>query len=377
MLIGIVAGELSGDTLGASFIEAFKRYYPDCQFVGVAGPQMIAQGCSSLFPMERLSVMGASEVIKRLPDLLKARRQVIDYFLEAKPDVFIGIDAPDFNLGVEQKLKKAGIKTVHYVSPSVWAWREGRIHKIKRAVDLMLTLFPFETAIYQKYAIPVEFVGHPLADRYSKPLDRTKLRNQLAIPQNEKVLALLPGSRHQEIKQLAQLFINVANNCASYFPLQVVIPAANEKRFREINDLVKQTKLHPSLHIQVLQGQVDTALTVADAAIVASGTVTLEAMLLNCPMIIAYKFAPLSWWIAKMMVKTPYVGLPNLLAQKAIAPEYLQHAATEAQLTATSLKLLNDTNYANAMRAQFVLIKKELQKNAGENSAQAVMKLLK
>lgn len=377
MLIGIVAGELSGDILGSALIQALRQFFPNCEIIGVAGPQMQAAGCKTLFPMERLSVMGATEVLRRLPDLLRARREVIDYFLERRPDVFIGIDAPDFNLGVEEKLHETGIRTVHFVSPSVWAWREKRIYKIKRAVDLMLTLFPFETAIYEKHNIPVKFVGHPLADRYNMVIDKNAARDSLGISKQEKVLTLLPGSRSQEIKQLAEIFIHVAQNCKKLIPeLRVIIPAANAQRFQEITKIIQKTRVNPNLLITVLHGEADKALIAADAALAVSGTVTLEAMLLECPMAVAYRFSLLSWLIAKKLVKVPFVSLPNLLANRVLVPEYLQFEANEFQLTTAIVKLLTETDYVNAMRAEFVKLKKQLQNNAAQSAAEAIAELL-
>lgn len=377
MRIAIVAGELSGDVLGASLIHALKRYYPESEIVGVAGSKMQAAGCKSLFPMERLSVMGASEVLRRLPDLLRARRHVIQYFLENKPDIFIGIDAPDFNLTVEATLRRAGIPTVHYVSPSVWAWRKGRIRKIKRSVDLMLTLFPFEQAIYTENHIPVEFVGHPLADRYAQLPSKDTVRQSLGISSNEIVIALLPGSRAQEIAHLGQVFIHVAKRCKETLPnLRVIIPAANPMRHKEITDLVDQSGIRVLCKVDILSGEVDKAVLAADAALATSGTVTLEAMLLGCPMVVAYRFAPLSWWIAKTFVKLPYVSLPNLLAQRFLVEEYLQDDASEENLTTAVMKLLTNPELSEQMRTEFAILKQSLQRNAAENAAIAIKKTL-
>ncbi|MFU8798034.1 MAG: lipid-A-disaccharide synthase, partial [Gammaproteobacteria bacterium] len=313
MRIGIVAGEASGDILGGNLMKALKKYYPDAIFEGIAGAHMVEQGCLPLFPIEALSVMGISDVLRQLPRLLSMRRHIIQHFLKNPPDIFIGIDAPDFNLTIELKLRKAGIKTVHYNSPSVWAWKKNRIHKIKRAVDLMLLLFPFEIPIYENHDIPYCFVGHPLADTIPLENNQDAARQRLNLPLETKIVALLPGSRQQEIRLLGEPFLNAAKwVLQQQYPVQFIAPMVNLDRHNQF-DALKQ-RYAPQLPLTIVDGHSHDVMAAADVILIAAGTATLEAMLIKRPMVVAYRLSQLNYWVAKMLVRLKYFSLPNLLA---------------------------------------------------------------
>lgn len=327
MKVGILAGEASGDLLGAKVIHALRQHYPQLEVEGIGGPAMQAAGCRSLFDIERLSVMGIVEPLKRLPDLLKLRRDVYRHFTQHKPDLFIGVDAPEFNLGLEVKLRQAGIPVIHYVSPSVWAWRQNRIHKIKKAVDKMLTILPFEAAFYQQHHVPVSYVGHPLAEQIPLDVDVVAARQALGVSVDTQYIALLPGSRGQELKQMAETYLLAAKILWQRNPaLQFLTSHINEQRCQEF--VAYQQKIAPELPIHVFTRRMHDVLAAADAVMVTSGTATLETMLFKKPMVIAYKMPWLTHQIAKWLVKTPYIGLPNLLAGELLVPELIQHAAT-------------------------------------------------
>lgn len=371
--IGIVAGESSGDILGASLIQSLRQRYPDMIVEGVGGPRMIAAGCHSLFAMDRLSVMGLVEPLKRLPELLRMRRELKKYFLANSPDVFIGIDSPDFTLHLERYLKAHGIKTVHYVSPSVWAWRQGRIHSIKQSVDHMLTLFPFEQAIYQQHHIPVTFVGHPLADDFPLSCDTAHYRQQLSLKTDARYVALLPGSREAEVALLAPLFLQAAQQCYQAMPeLHFLIPAANAARGQQLKKMLANC----SLPVTLLEGQSHAVMGASDAVLMASGTTTLEAMLLKKPMVVAYKMAPLSYAIISRLLKTPYVALPNLLAGKLLVPELIQHAASVESLATAVLKAVRDEAGNRILQETFAHLHQQLRCRAGERAAQAVLDVI-
>jgi len=372
--IAIVAGEASGDILGAGLIKSLKRLYPDAEFIGIGGPQMIAQGFSSLYPMERLSVMGLVEVLGRLRELLKIRKDLGSTLIEKKPDVFIGIDAPDFNLGLETRLKEAGIKTVHYVSPSVWAWREKRVFKIKKAVDLVLCLFPFEVAFYEQHQVPAVCVGHTLADMIDMETDTTAAREQLGLSLQNPVVAILPGSRQGEVARLGELFLHTAQQIKHSIPsVQFVIPAANDDRKQQLEVLLQSV---PELSVKLINGQSRTVMASADVVLLASGTAALEGMLLKKPMVVSYRLARLTYFIMSRMVKQKYVSLPNLLAGKELIPELLQHDATPENLTAAVLKLLADDQTAAKLKSEFTQLHTMLRKNADDAAAQAVANLI-
>lgn len=368
--VALVAGEASGDILGSGLMRALKARHPDVEFIGVGGPRMEAEGLASLFPMERLAVMGLVEVLGRLPELLRRRKQLIADLIAARPDVFIGIDAPDFNLGVELKLRQAGIRTVHYVSPSVWAWRQKRVFKIRDACDLMLTLFPFEAKFYTEHQVPVCFVGHPLADDIPLEADRAQARRALGLPEEGAVVALLPGSRGGEVAKLGSLFLDAAERLRVLRPeLHFVLPCANAERRAQLEQMLAGR----NLSLTLLDGQSHLALAACDAVLIASGTATLEALLYKRPMVVAYKVAPLTYRILKRLVKSPYVSLPNLLAQRMLVPELIQDAATPDSLAQTLAPLIVD---GQAQTDGFDQIHRTLRRDASARAADAVLELV-
>lgn len=376
MRIGIVAGESSGDILGAGLIRAIKARVPKARFEGVAGPEMTSAGCEALYPAETLSVMGLTEVLKHLPELVSVRRRLKRHFLANPPDVFIGIDSPDFNLGLEQSLHRAGIRTVHYVSPSVWAWRARRVFKVGRATDLVLALLPFEPEFYSRHGFRAEFVGHPLADRLSPPADRSALRHHLHLPPQGKLLALLPGSRMSEVSRLLPLFLRTAQWLALERPeLCFVIPAATPR----LNQFIKfkLRALEPDLPVTVMEGHSREAMATADAVLLASGTAALEAMLLGCPTVVAYRLAPLTHAIIRGLglLKIPYVSLPNLLAGRELVPEFLQARAVPDAMGEALLKLLEDPAARAAQLEGFKALAGVLKRGADERAADAVLAL--
>jgi lipid-A-disaccharide synthase len=378
--VGIVAGEASGDLLGGHLIRALKKYRPDLEFVGIAGPKMISEGAKTLFPMERLSVRGYVEVIRHLPGLLKIRKQVLQHFVENPPDLFIGIDAPDFNFNLEQKLKHKGIRTIHYASPSIWAWRKGRMGKIKRAVSHMLALFPFEPALYEQAGVPVTYVGHPLADILPMEPNREDARKQLKLTPHNLIIAMLPGSRQSEVQQLADLFVKTAKLIQQEKPdVQFLVPLITREthaifeRAIYANQSAQDTVALP---IQIIFGHAHLAMEAADAVIVASGTATLEAALLKRPMVITYRMPALSWLILKRMSYLPYFGLPNILAGRFIVPELLQHDATPEKLTEAILKLVNDKDLMHEINVEFIRIHENLRQNTEEKAAKAILAYL-
>lgn len=367
--IALVAGEASGDILGSGLMRAIRARHPDAQFIGVGGPLMEAEGMCSYFPMERLSVMGLVEVLGRLKELLARRKLLIQTLIDEKPDVFIGIDAPDFTLNIELKLRQAGIKTVHYVSPSVWAWRQKRVLKIREGCDLMLTLLPFEARFYEEKGVPVRFVGHPLADTIPLEADRMAARAELGLGE-EPVVALMPGSRGGEVGRLGALFFDAAQRLLAQRPnIRFVLPCASPQRRVQIEQLLQGRELPLTL----LDGRSHVALAACDAVLIASGTATLEALLYKRPMVVAYRLAPLTYWILKRMVKSPYVSLPNLLAQRLLVPELLQDAATAEALADTLLPLLD--NGAD-QTAGFDEIHRTLRRDASNQAAEAVLSLI-
>jgi lipid-A-disaccharide synthase len=375
--IGIVAGEASGDILGAGLIRALREYFPDAVFDGVGGPLMLEQGFQSMVPMERLSVMGLIEPLKRLPELLSLRKRLIRSWLANPPDVFIGIDSPDFNLGIEKALRAGGIKTVHYVSPSVWAWRRRRINKIKKSVDLMLTLFPFEAAFYREQGVPVVFVGHPLADQLPLQPDRHAARENLGLDAEAPVLAVLPGSRGGEVRLLGEVFMRAALELTRQRPgLQCLVVAANEARLAELQAIRATLGEADDACLRIQLADSHAAMAAADVVMLASGTATLEAMLLKRPMVVAYKMAPLSHAIISRMLKVPYIALPNLLADKKLVPEFIQDEVDENTLAAAVLEQLDNAQYRERLNQAFLAIHQDLRRDASAGAASAIAELL-
>ena len=374
MHIALVAGELSGDLLGASLIATLKQHYPHARFSGVGGSGMIAAGLHSWVPLERLAVMGLVEVLRHLPELLSIRRQLYRCFLADPPAVFIGIDAPDFNLGLERRLRVHGIPTVHYVSPSVWAWRPWRVRKIARSVDLMLTLLPFEAAFYQDRGVPVRYVGHPLADAIPMKIDPGLARQalNLALPAQARLVALLPGSRMGEVRRLGPLFLETAQWLSAQRPdLHFLLPAATPR----LHDLLEtmQSALAPNLPLTLLQGHSREVLTVAEVVLSASGTATLEAMLLKRPLVVAYRVAPITAWIARRLLTIAHFALPNLLAGRELVPEFIQETATAANLGPAVLRWLEDVAAREALTTAFDALHGELRRDASQQAAKAII----
>ena len=370
--IGVLAGEASGDILGARVLQALRQHFDEVVIEGIGGPLMEAQGLCSMFPMERLSVMGFVEPLKRLPELLRIRRTVFEHFRDNPPDLFLGIDSPDFNLRLERRLRECGIKTAHLVSPSVWAWRQGRIKKIKKSVDLMLCLFPFETKIYRENAVPAQFVGHPLADELPLRLDSVAARDSLQLQNQGKLLAMLPGSRSAEVSRLAPVFLAAARLLWQQNPeLKFVMPAANAAREQELRELLAQ---QGDLPITLVSGRSREVMAAADAVLLASGTATLEAALVKRPMVVTYRMAAFSWWLVTKLVKISFAALPNVLAGRSLVPELLQDAATPEAAAAAVAPLLSGEASAEQLQA-FDQIHSQLKQGYAQRSALALKSL--
>lgn len=373
--IAMVAGEASGDILGSGLIRSLRKRYPNARFVGIGGEEMIAEGFHSLVPMERLSVMGLVEVLGRLRELFAIRARLMDYLLATPPAVVIGIDSPDFTLGVEERCRKAGIPTAHYVSPSVWAWRQKRIFRIARSVDLMLTLLPFEARFYEEHQVPVAFVGHPLAERVPMEVDTAGARDALGLDQDKPVLAILPGSRAGEVERLGGLFLETACKLQEVHPdLQLVVPCVN--RDREVQVRALADALEVKLPLTVVRGRSREVMAAADVVLLASGTATLEAMLLKKPMVVGYRLSNLSYALVSRLVKVPWVSLPNLLAQEELVPELLQDNATPEKLAAAVLERLDNPQERERLQNAFTRLHHLLRRNADERAAEAVSVLI-
>jgi lipid-A-disaccharide synthase len=375
--IAIVAGEASGDLLGSLLMDAIKQASPDVQFVGIGGPKMQAVGMKVLFPMEKLSVNGYVEVLLHLRELLGIRRNLRERFLAEPPDLFIGVDAPDFNFSLEFALKQRGIPTVHYISPSIWAWRGERIHKIKQAVSHILALFPFEAPLYQQAGVPVTYVGHPLADMLPEVPNRIEMREQMRIlPRHARVFAFLPGSRQNEVRRLAKTYVETAKLILEKLPeAQFLVPlASRETRNIFENEIWRQEA--QQLPITLLFGHAHDAMIAADGVLVASGTATLEAALLKCPMVITYKMSALSYWIAKRKQYLPYVGLPNILAGKFVVPEILQDDATPENLAQALLNLVNNKHAVKDLEETFSKLHQTLRQDTAQKAAAAILPYL-
>lgn len=372
----MVAGEASGDLLGAKLIQGLQARIPNLIVEGVGGPAMIAAGCKSLYDIERLSVMGFIEPLLRLPDLLKLRRDLLKDFLRFKPDVFIGIDAPDFNLGLEAKLKTRGIPTVHYVSPSVWAWRQNRIHKIAKAVNLMLTLFPFEAAFYEKHQVPVHYVGHPLAEMIPLHPDKMAARRRLGIPENACYVALLPGSRKQELHHLGKTYLDTAKLLWQEKPdLRFLTSSVNEVRHRAFYAEYQQCA--PDLPLTFFTGLSHDVMEAVDVILVTSGTATLEAMLYKKPMVIAYRMSPMMYLLARKLVKIPHVGLPNIIAGTLLVPELIQEEAKPETISAFILDYLSHPEKVAHLQNTFLGMHESLRMDSVNQACDAILNLVR
>ncbi len=372
--VGIIAGESSGDTIAADLIAALRQRVPDAVFEGIAGPRMQAAGCVSLAPMEQLSVMGLAEVLGHLPGLLALRRRMRRHFITERPDIFIGVDAPDFNLGLERRLKQAGIPVLHYVSPSVWAWRQYRVRKIAASTDCILTLFPFEERFYHDHDVQARFVGHPLADHIADNVDRQQARDHLQLDHAGTLVALLPGSRVGEVRRLAPDFIRAAAWCAGQRPdLRFVVPLATPRCRQAFEQALAD--VGADLPLTLLDGQGLEAMAAADAVLLASGTATLECLLLKRPMAVAYRVAPLTFQLARRLVRIGYFSLPNLLADRPLVREFIQHAVTTENLGRELLALLADTRRIADMMEQFNRIHATLRRGASQVAADTVLQM--
>lgn len=372
-VFAIVVGEHSGDTLGAGLMTALLQKYPKATFIGIGGPKMEALGFNSLFTMEELAVMGIVEVLGRLKRLLYVRKSLVEYFTSNIPDVFIGIDAPDFNLTLEEKLKNQGIKTVQYVSPSVWAWREKRIFKIARATNMVLSLLPFEKAFYDKHQVPCTFVGHTLAEQIPMVSNKADARASLGLSQEGRILALMPGSRSGELNKLVEPFLLTAKKLQQEDKtLRFIVPMITEQKAELFKKLHQE--IAPDLPVEIHVGQTQRVMAASDCLLMASGTVALEAALVKRPMVIAYKVNILTYCIAKVMVKLKWVSLPNLLANKELVPELLQNDVTVDNI----YPLVKTRLYENQSQLtdEFIAIHQQLQQNADQSAANAVVALM-
>jgi lipid-A-disaccharide synthase len=376
--VGLVAGESSGDTLGADLIHALRRHAPDTKFFGIAGPKMQAAGCEVWEPAESLAVMGLFEIVRHLPRLLRLRARIRALFLAAKPDVFVGIDAPEFNLRLARDLRSAGIPTVQYVSPQVWAWRQSRARSIHESVDLVLCLLPFEKRFYDEHGMRAEFVGHPLADAIPMTVDRRAARAVLGVDPNPQVVALLPGSRRGEVARLAQDFAATARWLAAHRPqLKFIAPMASAATREIFSEALARHA--PGLDVQLVDRQSQTALIAADVVLVASGTASLEAALCKRPMVVVYRFGAMTAWILRRLnlVKVKFFAQPNLLADRRVVGEYFQEEIVPESIGAELLMWLEDGERRSALEREFSRIHADLRRDAGTLAAQAIVALLK
>ncbi|XXQ68170.1 lipid-A-disaccharide synthase [Neisseriaceae bacterium B1] len=373
LLIALSAGEASGDLLGAHLIEAIKAQRPDAQFIGIAGPRMIAAGCQSLFDQERLAVRGYVEVIKRLPEILRIRKQLIEEMILRRPNVFIGIDAPDFNLHVAEQLKAAGIPTLHYVSPSVWAWKQGRVKKIVHQVNEVLCLFPMEAPLYQAAGGKARFVGHPLAQTLPLIADKAAARARLKLPENVPVFAILPGSRVSEIDFMAPIYFRAVRLLLRDLPnAQFILPYPTATTRERVQHYLAQPEFE-KLPIRLQAAKTDLACTAADVVLVTSGTATLEVALCKRPMVISYKISPLTYALVKHKIKVPHVGLPNILLGKSLVPELLQHGATPEKLAVAMMDWYTQPEKVAALEHEFTQLHEMLRQDTDKLAAAAVL----
>ncbi len=369
----MVAGETSGDQLASHLIAALKARLPEAVFFGIGGPKMQAQGFDAWWPLEKLSVMGYVDALRNFREIAGIRRRLKKRLLDLRPDIFIGVDAPDFNLGLEADLKAAGVATIHYVSPSIWAWRGGRIKKIGRAVNHVLALFPMEPPLYRKAGIPVTYVGHPLADIIPLQTSQAAVRETLQIARERPVFALLPGSRQGELALMADVFVQTAQRIREHLPEALFVAPLATRETRLLFEAAIHRQQAADLPFRLLFGHAQDALGAADVSLVASGTATLEAALFKRPMVITYKLSGATYWIAKRMVRQAFVGLPNILAGREVVPEILQDDATPENLAAALIKLYEDKENARAVAEAFTDIHLQLRQNTAEKAAQAVI----
>ncbi len=374
LTIALVAGETSGDILGAGLIRALKERVPNARFVGVAGPRMQAEGCEAWYEMEELAVMGIVEVLGRLRRLLHIRADLTKRFSQLQPDVFVGIDAPDFNITLEGNLKQRGIKTIHYVSPSVWAWRQKRVFKIGKATNLVLAFLPFEKAFYDRFNVPCRFIGHTMADAMPLDPDKNTARDVLGISHSARCLALLPGSRSSEVEMLSEDFLKTALLLRQRWPdLEIVVPLVNAHRREQFEQI--KARVAPDLTAHLVDGHAREAMIASDAALLASGTAALECMLAKCPMVVGYRMKPFTFWLAKRLVKTDYVSLPNLLAGRELVKERLQEECNPEALAQALIPLLSDGAESHHLHAIFRELHQQIRCNADEQAADAVLEL--
>lgn len=377
LTIGVVAGEASGDLLGAHLIRSLRARLPEAQFTGIGGPRMQAAGMDVLYPMEKLAVRGYVEVLRHYVEIRGIQRRLAARFIKEPPALFVGVDAPDFNLDLELRLKMAGIPTAHLVSPSIWAWRGKRIEKIRRAVERMLVIFPFEQEIYERAGIPATYVGHPLAEMLAQSPDRAAAREQLRLPVAARVIVLLPGSRLSEVAQMADTFIECARQIAAAVPdAQFLVPLVN-RGTRELFETALYRRETGELNLTILFGHAHEAMAAADLVLAASGTATLEAALIGRPVVIAYRMPRVSWWIMSNRRYQPYVGLPNILAGEFIVPEFLQDEATPENLSQAVLNLLFDGAVRARLEARFALIATQLRQDSAGRMAEALVPMLR
>jgi lipid-A-disaccharide synthase len=375
-LVAMVAGEASGDLLGAHLIAALRRHLPDARFVGIGGPKMQAAGFDAWWPAEKLAVHGYADALRHYREIAGIRRQLLAELLKVKPAVFIGIDAPDFNLWLETRLKEQSVRTVHYVSPSVWAWRRGRIAKIARAADHLLALFPFEPEIYRQTDVAVTYVGHPLADQIDEEVDRQSVRERLGIADAQRVFALLPGSRRGELRYMADTLVATGALILQCRPGSLLLVPLASRETREAFEEALWRAGAQELPFKLLFGHAQDALAACDAALVASGTATLEAALLKTPMAILYRISPWSWRIMRHMGYQPWVGLPNILAGRFVVPEFLQDDATPENLAQALLNLAEDPQLRPRLQRLFASLHRQLRQGTADKAAQAILPYL-
>jgi lipid-A-disaccharide synthase len=375
--IGLVAGEASGDTLGAHLIESLRRRRPDVRFFGIAGPKMQSAGCEVWEPSDSLAVMGLFEILRDLPRLLRLRARIRRAFLAARPDVFVGIDAPEFNLGLAAALRRAGIPTVQYVSPQVWAWRQSRVRSMRDSIDLVLCLLPFEKRFYDEQGLQAEFVGHPLADAIPLEVDRDAARAALGLPMDAQVIALLPGSRRGEVTRLAADFAATARWLAGQRPALTFIAPMASAATREIF-AAALARLAPELEVSLLDGRAQAALIAADAVLVASGTASLEAALCKRPMVVVYRFGAFTAWALRrwQLVKSKFFAQPNLLADRRVVSEYFQEQIVPESIGAELLMWLDDPTRRRELAQEFTRIHQNLRQGGSDSAADAILRLV-